>query len=518
MILRSSLLALLVSAAPLSLRALELPSVFSDHMVLQQGQPLPVWGRADAGATVKITFGKQSAQATADADGKWTTTLAPEPANATPATLQVRSGDKALTFEDVLVGEVWLCSGQSNMQIQVRESLNADLFALGGGNPLLRLYTVDRVASQTPRFSATTKWTSSTPATIPQYSAVGFHFGSMLRNTLGVPVGLIAASWGATPAIAWTRPSVLDKHPLFIQQVAEWEKGMKTFPERYAVYKTKCEAWNTSKGNPPDAKVDHWTYKDAPKPPAYDPDGSNRPGNLANGMLATVAPFAIRGVIWYQGENDTTWVPEKYNERLHLMVNDWRVWWNNPDLAFGVVQLANHTQPVAEPGNDEWARLRESQRRFVRDDPHAGLAVAIDVGEANTIHPYDKETVGQRLARWALADIYKKIKLRGGPEPVEAAFDAVARIRFDSVGSGLWPFNGGPIEGFTLAGTDGVFYAAKAEIKGKDTVEVSSPSVPAPQSVRYAWARNPRGANLSNKERLPVGTFEMTKIGRSPNP
>jgi sialate O-acetylesterase len=305
----------------------------------------------------------------------------------------------------------------------------------------------------------------------------------------------------------------LDKHPLFIENVAEWEKGMKTFPERYAVYKTKCEAWNKSKGNPPDAKVDHWTYKDAPKPPPYDPDGSNRPGNLANGMLATVAPFALRGVIWYQGENDTTWVPEKYNERLHLMVDDWRVWWSNPDLAFGVVQLANHTQPVAEPGNDEWATLRESQHRFVLKDPHAGLAVAIDVGEANSIHPYDKETVGQRLARWALADVYKKISLRGGPEPVEATFDGSVHIRFKSAGSGLSAFNGGPLEGFTLAGADGVFYAATAAIKGKDAVEVSSPSVPAPQTVRYAWARNPRGANLRNKERLPAGPFEASKAG-----
>lgn len=508
------LLSLLV-ATFVPLRALKLPTVFSDHMVLQQGQPLPVWGRAAAGATVTVTFGKQSAQATADASGQWMAKLTPEPANATPATLQVRSDDKAVTFEDVLVGEVWLCSGQSNMQIQVRESLNADMVALGGANPLLRLYTVDRTASTTPRFSANATWTASTSATITQYSAVGFHFGTMLRKTLGVPVGLINASWGATPAIAWTRPAILDKHPLFIANLAEWERGMKTFPERFAVYKTKCEAWNKSKGFPADAKVDHWTHNDAPKPPAYDPNGSNRAGNLANGMLSTLAPFALRGVIWYQGENDTTWVPEKYDERLHLMVDDWRVWWNNPALAFGVVQLAAHGQPVAEIGNDEWARLRESQRRFAAKDPYAGLAVSIDVGEANNIHPYDKETVGQRLARWALADVYKKIKLRGGPEPLDATFDGVARIRFESVGSGLWAFNGGPVEGFTLAGADGVFHAAKAVLKGKDAVEVSSPSVPAPQTVRYAWARNPVGANLSNKQRLPAGTFEL-KVSDGP--
>jgi sialate O-acetylesterase len=494
-----------------NLWALELPTIFSDNMVLQQGQPLPVWGRAAAGAKVTVTFGKQAVETLADTEGKWSAKLAPETASADPATLQVRSSDKEIVFQDVLVGEVWLCSGQSNMQIPVQASLNADLIALGGGNPLLRLYLVDRTASTTPRFSAISKWTPSNPETIAAYSAVGFHFGSVLRSTLGVPVGLIAASWGETPAIAWTRPAVMDQHPLLLQNVAEWEQGMKGFPERFAVYQEKCRQWNKSKGFQLDAKVDHWTHRDAPKPPPFDPNGSKRPGNLANGMLATVAPFAIRGVIWYQGENDTEWVPEKYHERLAVMVGDWRKWWNNPDLAFGVVQLAGHMPPVAGPSDDGWAKLRESQRQFVLKDPHAGLAVAIDVGEANAIHPYDKETVGQRLARWALADIYQKISLRGGPEPLEVSFEGSVRIRFQSVGGGLWAFNGAPLEGFTLAGPDGVFHTAKAQIKGKDTVEVSSPAVPAPRIVRYAWARNPRGANLTNEQRLPAGPFELTK-------
>lgn len=503
------LLASIVSAV--SLHALELPSIFSDHMVLQRAQPIPVWGRADAGAKVTVSFGKQSVSTDVNAEGIWRATLAPEPASATPATLRVVSGGKELSFADVLVGEVWLCSGQSNMQVPVQESRDGDLAALGGGHPLLRLYTVDRVASTTPRFSAKAAWAVAGPANIPTFSAVGFHFGSTLRATLDVPVGLVAASWGETPAIAWTRPGVLDKHPLFLQHLAEWEAGMKKFPERNAAYLAKCAEWNKSKGFPPDAKVDHWTNRDAPKPPPYDPNGSKRPGNLANGMLATVAPYALRGVIWYQGENDTEWVPEKYDERLRILVADWRVWWENAELAFGVVQLAAHSQPVAAPGDDGWARLRESQRRFVRDDPRAGLAVAIDVGEANAIHPYDKETVGQRLARWALADIYQKIKLRGGPEPVEATFADTVSIRFESVGGGLWAFSGPALEGFTLAGSDGVFRAAKAEIKGRDSVVVSSPDVPQPQVVRYAWARNPRGANLVNRQRQPAPAFELRK-------
>jgi sialate O-acetylesterase len=502
---------LLVSTS--RLRALELPRIFSDDMVFQQDQPLPVWGRAEPGATVVVTFGKQSVQATADAEGSWMATLAPEKASAEPATLQVRSGEKELVIADVLVGEVWLCSGQSNMQVQIRESLNADIFALDQSSPLLRFYLVDRTASTTPRFSSTAAWAKPDAKTITEFSAVAFHFGKVLQATLGVPVGLIAASWGETPAIAWTRPAVFSKHPLLLANVAEWEEGMKKFPERFKAYEAKCAEWRKAKGLPPDAKVDHWTHRDAPKPPPYDPDGPKRPGNLANGMLATVAPFAIRGAIWYQGENDSAWVPERYHERLAVMVDDWRVWWNNPDLAFGVVQLAAHKQPVDGPADEPFPILRESQRKFVRDDPHAGLAVAIDVGEANNIHPFDKQTVGQRLARWALADVYKKIKLRGGPEPVEASFNGTVSIRFDSVGGGLWVLNGGDLKGFTLAGADGVFHAAKAEIKGKDTVEVSSPAVPAPVTVRYAWASNPRGANLTSKQRLPAGTFEMAKAG-----
>jgi sialate O-acetylesterase len=511
-----SLIVFAVVVAPLS--ALELPTIFSDEMVLQQGQALPVWGKAEPGSQVAVMFGNQSVEAVANAEGRWIATLAPESASAVPRTLEVSNSDKRIVFKDVLVGEVWLCSGQSNMQLTVAQSLNADITPIAGANPLLRLFLVDRVASLSPRFSANATWTAADPKSIASFSAVGFYFGSVLQATLGVPVGLIAASWGATPAIAWTRPAVLDKHPLFIQKVAEWDAGMQKFPERFAAYQAKCAEWNKSKGLALDAKVDHWSNPGAPKPPPFDPNGSNRPGNLANGMLATVAPFAIRGAIWYQGENDTEWVPEKYNERLALMVADWREWWNNPTLAFGVVQLASHKFPIDGPSDDPWPQLRESQRKFVRDDPHAGMAVALDVGEGNDIHPVDKETVGQRLARWALTDIYKKIKLRGGPEPVQATFSDKVTIRFDSVGSGLWVFNGGDLQGFTLAGADGVFHAAKAEIASKELVEVSSPAVTAPESVRYGWAINPRGANLSNKQRLPTGTFELKKTDVSNAP
>ncbi len=505
------LLALLVPAAPFSLSALELPGIFSDHMVLQQGQALPVWGLADAGATVKISFGKQSIETVADADGKWLAKLAPESASATPATLQVTSKDKALTFGDVLVGEVWLCSGQSNMQVKVESSLNGDLFILGGANPLIRLYQVEIIPSTTPRFSAKAKWTPTDAQSIAKFSAACFHFGTVLQSILGVPVGLVGAYAGGTPAIAWTRPSAFPKHPLLMQHAADWKAGMQTYTERNADYKIRFAAWKKSKGFAPNTDVDVWAYADSPKPELYDPNGTKRPGVLANGMLATVAPYALRGAIWYQGEADAGWAPEQYDERLAVMVNDWRVWWDNPALAFGVAQLANFKKPVAEPTDEKWPPFRESQRRFVQNDPHAGLAVTIDIGEANDIHPWDKETVGKRLARWALTDIYKKLKLRGGPEPLEATFTSSVRIRFTPNGGGLWALNGAPLQGFILAGADGIFHAATAVITGKAAVEVSCPDVPSPQTVRYAWAMNPRGANLSNTQRHPAGPFELKK-------
>jgi sialate O-acetylesterase len=516
MSLRFASLAWVLAVAPLGLRALELPNIFSDHMVLQQGQPLPVWGLAASGATVKITFGQQSVEVVADAEGKWLAKLAPESANATPATLQVTSGEKQIAFSDVLVGEVWLCSGQSNMQVKVENSLNGDLFILGGSNPLVRLYQVEIIPSTTPRFSAKAKWTPTDAPNIARFSAVGFHFGTVLQSILGVPVGLVGAYAGGTPAIAWTRPSAFPKHPLLVQHVADWEAGMPTYTERNADYKIRFAAWKKSRGIAPNADIDVWAYADSPKPEPYDPKGTKRPGVLANGMLSTVAPYATRGAIWYQGEADAGWVPERYDERLAVMVEDWRVWWNNPTLAFGVAQLANFKKPVAEPTDEKWAQFRESQRRFVQNVPHSGLAVTIDVGEANDIHPLDKETVGQRLARWALTDIYKKLNLRGGPEPTGADFTDQVLVRFKSTGGGLWAFNGGPLQGFTLAGPDGVFHHAQAELKGKDAVVVRCPEVPAPQAVRYAWAMNPRGANLSNRQRLPAGPFELAKNPRPP--
>lgn len=491
--------------------ALEMPRVFSDHMVLQQGQPLPVWGKAEPGSNITVSFGKQSVKTTADAQGAFRAELAAVPASATPAEMTVSSGAKTLTFTDVLVGEVWLCSGQSNMQWDVKGALDGDIETLSAGPSHIRLLNVERITATEPRFSSDAVWTISDPQSIARFSAVAYHFGSSLEAALDVPVGLIHSSWGGTPAIAWTRPQAFDRHPLLQARSAEWEKGLAERPRLMAEWEKKLTNWKKDRGIPQETKISKKTHPDAPQPPnlPFEPGSPHRPGVLANGMLAPIAPYALRGAIWYQGESDAAWEPSRYHERLEVMFSDWREWWGNPELAVGIVQLASFMPAKTGPSDDPWPNLRESQRQYTLRDPRSGLAVAIDAGEADDIHPYDKHIIGRRLARWALAKVYGKNIPAGGPIPQKAEFGAQVNITFDQPGSGLRALNGSPLGGFTVAGEDGVFHPAAARIEGKNRVIVSSPAVTAPRHVRYAWQNNPVDANLVSKERLPAVPFEL---------
>jgi sialate O-acetylesterase len=509
----SAVLCLLIAAPSIHAEtaALEIPTIFSDGMVLQRDMPVPVWGRAQAGARVTVRFANQAVDATADASGAWIARLAPLAASAAPAELAVESGDASRVIRDVLVGEVWLCSGQSNMVWTMGNSLDGDLDALGATNPLIRLYQVDMTPAAEPRFSAKAAWSHSTPATVPGFSAVAYHFGKALQPALGVPVGLIQSAWGGTPAISWTRSSAFPQHPQLMERHQAWEEGVAKFPAQLEEWKKAMEEWKKANGIAPGTQINPQQHPNAPKFAGYDPTSQHRPGSLANGMIAPVAPSALRGVIWYQGESDAT-KPTRYDEHIAVLFNDWRKWFENPSMPVGIVQLASFMPVKSEPSDDPWPHLRESQRRFVRKDPHAGLAVAIDIGETDDIHPTDKTTVGRRLARWALADVYGKLTLRGGPELDAADFtDGGVKLTFSQTGSGLRAFNGPPLLGFTLAGADGVFHPANAKITGKDSLVVRSKAVPDPVHVRYAWQNNPASANLRNQERLPASPFEIAK-------
>lgn len=492
---------------------LRLPKVFSDHMVLQRDQSLPVWGWADPGTEVAVHFKSQRAKTTAGEDGKWMLELKAEPAEHQPQVLRIVAGKEQVSLQNVLVGEVWICSGQSNMGWRVNRSLDGDIDVASAHLPNIRLYQVERKVSDQPRETTDAVWQISTPQTLENFSAVAYHFGRTLNDVLNVPIGLIHSSWGGTPAISWTRMEAILSHPLLTERKIEWDEGMPVYAERYAAWQEEFAAWKASKNlTDADGPFNRRLYPDYPNPPNYDPMGSHRPATLFNGMIAPLIPYAIRGAIWYQGENDTHWQPKRYDERLEVMIRDWRSLWNNPQLYFGIVQLAGYGSSVADPENDTWPDLRESQRLLAARLEHAGQAVTIDIGESNDIHPVNKWAVGRRLARLALHDIFGKLEVRGGPEFDRAEFsDESVLVHFTQTGKRLHAFSQRELSGFTIAGEDGVFQPATATIESPTTVRVSAEGLRNPQSVRYAWLHYPADANLFNVERLPASPFQANR-------
>ena len=498
--IRQSLLLLLTAFLGLSPSvALEVSNVFSDHMVLQQQQPIRVWGRAAPGSEVTVTFATVNETTRVNAEGMWQLSLPAQEASFESRTLTISSGEHELRFSDVLVGEVWLCSGQSNMDWTVDRLKDADMERLAARHPHIRLYKVNHVTAQEARFSDNAVWKVCAPDTVGDFSGTGYYFGRDLQQVLNVPVGLIHSAWGGTPAIAWTRMEAMHRHPQLVGKVAEWEAMVQDSAERLVEWQKEQDALNAA-GTPDPAP-----WRSRPKE-RTDP---HFPANLANGMLAPIAPYTIRGAIWYQGETDAGWNPSDYDERLQVMIEDWRERWGQEQLPFGIVQLAGFMDYRTEPSNDPWPQLREAQRNLANSMEHVGLAVTIDIGEANDIHPRNKQEVGRRLSRWALADVYEEIELRGGPELATARVTGnQAVLTFTQTGSGLHILDDRKLRGFTLAGLDGVFYPAVATLDGKDTVIVTSTDVPSPERVRYAWQNNPKDANLTNAERLPASPFE----------
>ncbi len=508
---RLTVVSLAIAAAllPLSGAEFEMPRVFSDGMVLQADRPLPVWGRGIPGTKVDVEFKGRKQETTVDPAGLWRVTLQPEVFSFEPATLTIRHGEAQKLIGDVLVGEVWLCSGQSNMQWSVESAKDGDLEIMAARHPAIRFLNVENVASLKPRFSSDAAWQVCSPDTIRRLTAVGYFFGRDLRFALDRPVGLLNASWGGTPAIAWTRPEVFPKHPLLQQNFEQWETvTVPQYPERLKAHLAELAEWEAAHPNAPK------NTPGRPRPPQA-PDGPRRPGVLGNGMLATLAPFALRGVIWYQGEADAGWEPDRYDERLAVMFKDWREWWESPELGIGIVQLASFFPAKTEPSDDNWPRLRDAQVRAVEALAPAGLAVAIDVGETDDIHPRNKQDVGRRLARWALSQMYAKPVAEGGP--VFSSFEVegpTLRIHFKNVAPGLATREGQPLAGFTLAGEDRVFYHAEAAIDG-ETVVLKCSQVEKPVAARYAWQNNPASANLMGKNRLPVGPFRTDRWERA---
>lgn len=484
-----------------------LASPFTDHAVLQRERPVPVWGTAEAGETVTVTCGSISAKAVAGADGRWKAALAPLPVGG-PYELTV-TGSSTIVLKDILVGDVWLCSGQSNMAFGLNRVVNQAQEVAQANYPKLRLFKVDLVAKEQPQSTFQGSWQVCSPKTALRFSAVAYFFGRELNKELNVPIGLINSSWGGTPAESWTSQPTLEASTEFRKVFTAWEKTLADSPKALERYRTvDLPKWET------EAAAAKAAGKPAPNKPR-EPNGPNtphlRPAALYNGMIAPLVPYALRGVLWYQGEANASGArAEAYRRLLPLMITSWRSDFGS-ELPFYLVQLANFGPEPAKVPTDPWpvvpwAVLRESQSVVATTVSKSGMAVAIDVGNPDDIHPANKQDVGHRLALVALAKEYGKAVDYSGPVAKAMTINGkVAEVTFDHA-KGL-AAKGGELQGFAIAGEDGRFRPAQAVISGA-TVQVSSPEIPQPVAVRYAWGNSPT-CNLVNLVGLPAAPFRF---------
>jgi sialate O-acetylesterase len=472
----------------------KLAGVFTEHMVLQQGIPAPVWGTAEANEQVTVTVGGQSAQATADAQGKWMAKVPALKAGG-PHELVVK-GKNEVKLADVMVGEVWIASGQSNMEWPVAAGSASDQEKAAANYPGLRMFTVQKAVAGEPAKDVASPnnagWVVCTPGSVNAFSAVGYFFAKELHKTLNVPVGIIHTSWGGTPAESWANLAALEADPDLKPIADRWREALANYPAQVEQWKKAVEA----------AKAAGQKAPDQPQDPSGNPW---RAGGLYNAMIAPVVPYGIKGAIWYQGESNANRAYQ-YRKLLPAMVKTWRDAWGIGEFPFLIVQLANFTPPPTEPGESEWAELREAQAMTAKQ-PNNGLAVAIDIGDAADIHPRNKEDVGKRLAYVALAKTYGKSDVvYSGPEYESMAVEGdKVRLKFKHVAGGLVAKDGAAVKGFAVAGEDKKWHWAEATVDG-ETVVVRSDKVAKPVAVRYAWAHNPP-TNLYNKAGLPAVPF-----------
>jgi sialate O-acetylesterase len=491
---------LLLSSVTAVFADVKLPTIIGDNMVLQRGKKVPIWGWATPGEEVMVGVSWTSMKwaVTANEDGKWMFKLIP-PKTIGPHEMTI-SGKNEIKLKNIMVGEVWVCSGQSNMQWTVQNSANSKEEIAAANYPKIRLFYVTRKIAHEPQSDCEGSWTECSPETIPGFSAVAYFFGRKLHKELNVPIGLIHTSWGGTPSEAWTRRGVLEAESEARPILERYDKVVANYPQIKQEYLQKVKEWEKAAEK---ARAEGKRVPRRPRTP-YGPENPHAPAGLYNAMIAPLIPYGISGAIWYQGESNAGRAYQ-YRKIFPAMIKNWRKDWGQGDFSFLFVQLANFMETKPEPGDSAWAELREAQLMTL-DLPNTGMAVIIDIGEAKDIHPKNKQDVGKRLALWALAKNYRKNIVYSGPLFKNMNIDGnKAVLSFDHVGSGLMAGSGGKLKGFAIAGSDRKFVWADAKIEG-DKVVVSSNKVSVPVAVRYAWADNPV-CNLYNKEGLPASPF-----------
>ena len=456
-----------------------LASLFSDHAILQRGVPLPVWGWADTGRKVTVTLGGQSRSTRVSEGGYWQVSLDPiEPGG--PLTLTAGDGHEIFTRRDLYAGEVWICSGQSNMKWPLEQSEDADGEIAGATDGLLRLLHPTPWYAAEPQVAFDAEWKPCDPEAARTFSAVAYLFGRILRNELNVPIGLINVSLGGSRVQSWMSRSLLESDPALRSDLDRYDFDR----AHYFQKKNASEAASSS------------------EPPPRDPaDGKAHVSGLFNALITPLIPFAHSGVIWYQGEGNA-YRAYHYRRQFSAMIRDWRKQWKVDDHPFLFVQLPNF---ITSGGDGEWAEMRESQAKTL-ELPATGMAVTIDVGDPHDLHPADKRPVAARLAKLALRQVYGRDVDAHGPMFDSFAIEGDAlRVRFRHTEGGLQTRGGGPVAGFVLAGDDLVFHEAEVTIEGAGVV-VRSPEVSRPVAARYAWSDNP-ACNLYNSAGLPAAPF-----------
>jgi len=489
--------ALTALAAPVYADA-TLPALLADHMVIQRGLPVHIWGMAAPHEAVAVAFRGETKSATADDDGRWSVYLSPGEAGG-PFQLDI-TATNTIVLNDILVGDVWLASGQSNMEFPMSELVNSQTEIAAAQYPKIRLFMVKHKPADYPFENVESKgWAACTPEAVADSSAVAYFFARHLQQKLGVPIGLVESFWGGTAAESWTSLHALSADaslmPVFAARAktVDAESATVLRQQREEQEFAQAVAQAKAEGKPMPA----WRWH---------PDfAAWAPAALYNGMIAPLTPFAIRGVIWYQGEANSG--PDRaplYARLFQTMIRDWRNAWNEGDFPFLFVQIANwNTAPEAL-----WPEVRDAQRQALALK-NTGMAVTIDIGDPENIHPKNKQDVGLRLALAARAIAFgEKIEWSGPLYRELTQEDHALRVWFDHA-AGLMAKGAttpGGVTGFELAGSDGKYSPAEAKIEGESVV-VSSAVVPKPVSVRYGWAANP-ACNLFNKEGLPASPFQ----------
>lgn len=488
---------MLAPLASLQAAELKLASVFGDHAVLQREAVVPVWGMADAGAEVAVEFDGQKKTTKADATGKWMVKLDPLPASAVPRELKV----SGVVIKDVLVGEVWLCGGQSNMEWALSKCVGGPEAVERSANPLLRLCLVPHNSQTSPRSDVAAKWSVSAPDAVKNFSAVAYWFGSKLQKELGVPVGIINNSYGGTQIQAWLPLATLKQGSWPRDKSYDFDLGKTDYERRRAEKQPEMDRYLAEKAS---AQKEG---RPAPTMPQGWPGDFRGPSVLWNGEVAPLLPFRIRGVAWYQGESNAYagGSATYYRELLRALIKDWRAGFEQPELPFLVFQIARNRKPQTDPNElSGIAELQEAQMKAVQQTSDAALIVTTDLGEEN-VHYINKEPAGERGLKAALGLAYGRRIEASGPIFNELKVEGDKAVaRFTHATGGLVAKDG-PLLGFVIAGADKKFVFADARIVG-DTVIVSSPQVPQPVAVRYGWADHPK-VNLFNGESLPASPF-----------